>query len=385
MATRGRVRLTSEQADQVIAVLAWYRETHSWESFFTVIGRSDEVYDLLAPWGFSGGLVSSRAPGMQRPHELLDSFDRAIAAWKADDPSTREKRRRSTQRFGGSYLRFPTLAEREYTASQLVTGPLPGGGVYTGPRGGLRAAEQRAEAEIALGQLESIRHGGPISLLGRVVGSTSAWISGGDVQRGGEIGAAIGSLGDVFVPGGRGRKATPPPRGGGGTYTPRPRPAIVEKASPREPMPKPDPPTTAGKPPSKAAPPKEAVPEPIEDVPTSPIRPGSEPPGERIGGFRILGEKGLRGKTFEREIWGIKSIEKPTTERGVGPVLQLFRDLTAEARAAGATELRITGRVVRNKNILKLGPLVERRGGTFRQTDEMTVEIVIPLSTGTSE
>ena len=383
-ATRRRVPLAPEQEDQVIAVLAWYRETHSWESFFTVIGHSDDVYALLAPWGFSGGLVSSRAPGMQRPHELLESFDRAIAAWKADDLGTRSERRRRTQRFGGSYLRMPTVAEREYEASQLVTGPLPGGGVYTGPRGGLKAAEQQAEAQITLSKLQAVRHGGPVSLLGRVVGATSAWISGGDVQAGGERGAAIGALGDVFIPtGGRGRKpAAPPPGKGSAPLAPRPRPAIVEKAPPREPMPTPDPPAKAGTPPKgkAAAPKKEAVPEPIEDAPTNPIAAGAEI-GERVGGFRILGEKGLKGTAFEREIWGIKSIDKPTTERGVGPVLQLFKDLTAEARAAGATELRITGQVVRNKNILKMKPLVEKLGGTFERTGPMTVEIVIPLPT----
>ena len=52
----------------------------------------------------------------------------------------------------------------------------------------------------------------------------------------------------------------------------------------------------------------------------------------------------------------------------------------AEARAAGATELRIIGRVVRNKNILKMKGLVETYGGTFREVDTTTVEIEISLS-----
>ena len=99
-----------------------------------------------------------------------------------------------------------------------------------------------------------------------------------------------------------------------------------------------------------------------------------------MGDFRIYGEKGLKGNTFEREIYGLKSIEKPTTDVGVGPLLKLFKSLMAEARAAGATKLRIVGKVVVNKNILKMGPVVAKYGGTFRQVDAMTVEIEIPLS-----
>ncbi|HEU0304364.1 MAG TPA: DUF4157 domain-containing protein [Gaiellaceae bacterium] len=380
---RGPTQLPHEYADQMIVVLAWYRETHSMESFFTIISYSDEIYNLLAPWGFSGGLVSSRAPGMQRPHELLDSFDRAVAAWKTDDPATREKRRRKTARLGGSYIRFPTLAESEYKASQLVTGPLPGGGVYTGPQRGYVAAQRQAEADIALSQLDAIRHGGPISTLGRVIGATTAWATGRDVQRGGEIGAAFGSLGEAFLPtGGRGRRtATPPARGGGGgPSVPRPRPAIVEKAAPREPMPKPDPPT---KRPSRG----EAVPEPIEDVPTSRLARGPVEGGEQIGDFRIYGEKGLKGNTYERSIGGLYGPPKAerTTERGVGPLLRLFNHFTEEARAAGATRLRVTGWAIGNPNFLRMKGLVEKRGGTFRQIDEHTIEIEVPVTGRASE
>ncbi len=123
-----------------------------------------------------------------------------------------------------------------------------------------------------------------------------------------------------------------------------------------------------------------AVPETVVDQPTSPVRQGDPGGGEKVGDFRIYGEKGLKGNTFEREIYGLKSIEKPTTDVGVGPLLKLFKSLMAEARAAGATKLRIVGKVVVNKNILKMGPVVAKYGGTFRQVDAMTVEIEIPLS-----
>jgi hypothetical protein len=141
-------------------------------------------------------------------------------------------------------------------------------------------------------------------------------------------------------------------------------------------------PKSGGPPQGNVAPPAEpAVPEPITNEPaTNPIPRGRAEVGEPVGDYRIYGEKGLKGKTFEREIWGLKSNQKPTTEIGVGPLLKLFKSLMAEARAAGATELRIVGRVVRNENILKMKGLVEKYGGTFRQVDAMTVKIEIPLS-----
>jgi hypothetical protein len=385
-AVRRPVPLAPEQADQVIAVLAWYRETHSWESFFTIIGHSDEVYDLLAPWGFSGGLVSSRYPGMQRPHQLLDSFDRAVAAWKAEDPTMRERRRRRAPHVGGGYLRLPTQAEMEYKASQLVTAELPGGGVYTGPQGGLAPARQQAEAQIVLEKIDAVRQGGALATLGRAIGATGAWIAGGDVERGGEWGATFGGLGDALLPvaAGRGRRGAVPPRGGGVTYEPRPRPAIVEKAPPREPMPMPDPPGGAKAPPRLAT--AEAIPEAIEDVPTSPLAGGGREGGEQIGDFRIYGEKGLKGDTFERSIGGLYGPPKEmrTKERGVGPLLRLFNYFTEEAKAAGATKLRVTGWAIGNPNFLKMKGLVEKRGGTFRLIDERTVEIVVPVA-GQSE
>lgn len=123
-----------------------------------------------------------------------------------------------------------------------------------------------------------------------------------------------------------------------------------------------------------------AVPEPILDEPaTNPIRKGVSEVGEPVGDYRIYGEKQLVGRTLVREIYGLKSNQKPTTKIGVGPLLRFFRELRMDARAAGANELRIVGRVVRNANILKMKGLVEKQGGTFRQIDAMTVEIVLPL------
>jgi hypothetical protein len=235
--THLRPPLRSKEADNVIAVLAWYRETHPDDAFFTVVSHRDEIYLLLAPWAFNpafvGGIRPEGAPG---PSELLDSFDRALASWKADDERTRVVRRSRTPQIAGFYVREVTAFEREYEASQLVTEELPGGGVYTGSRGGVVAARQRAEAQIILGKMEAVGQAGPIATLGRVFGATGAWLGGGDVQAGGERGAALGSFGDVLLPfAARGRPSTAAEESPG-----RPRPAIVEKAPPRVPMPTPD-------------------------------------------------------------------------------------------------------------------------------------------------
>ena len=122
-----------------------------------------------------------------------------------------------------------------------------------------------------------------------------------------------------------------------------------------------------------------AVPEPVTDDPTAPMAAGDV--GETVGDFHIFGQKRLNGDTFEREIYGLYGPPEPgrTTERGVGPLLRLFRFFRTEASEAGATRLRIIGGWIRNPNILELGPVVERYGGTFREIDPMTVEIVVPL------
>lgn len=132
--------------------------------------------------------------------------------------------------------------------------------------------------------------------------------------------------------------------------------------------------------PSPAPPKDPAAPEPIVDEPaTNPVRRGGAEVGERVGEFRIYGEKGLEGRTFERQIFGLRSVHEPSTAIGVRPLLRLFKSLLAEARAAGATRLRIVGRVVRNENILKMGPIAEKYGGTFERVDATTVVIEIPL------
>jgi hypothetical protein len=120
------------------------------------------------------------------------------------------------------------------------------------------------------------------------------------------------------------------------------------------------------------------VPEPIlDEAPTQPITtPGAEA-GEVVGEYRITGEKELQGQTFVRNIAGIRRIKGPTTN--IGPIKQLFREFIQEARAKGATQLRITGQVIINPNVRRMKLIVEEFGGTIRTIDSMTNEIIIPL------
>ncbi len=119
------------------------------------------------------------------------------------------------------------------------------------------------------------------------------------------------------------------------------------------------------------------VPEPITDeTPTQPIRVG-DPGGEIVGDFRIGGKKWMQGTTFHREIYGLFNLRGKQTD--IRPLMRLFQSFVEEAKAAGATELRIHGGFIRNRNVLKMDRFVASRGGTFRVTGSMSIEIVIPL------
>jgi hypothetical protein len=122
------------------------------------------------------------------------------------------------------------------------------------------------------------------------------------------------------------------------------------------------------------------VPEPISDeATTQPMR--GDAPGERIGDFRIVGDKGLRGTTFERNITGIYNVKGRQTD--VGPILRLYRGFLQEAKAAGATHLKITGDYVRNDNVMRLqrilppGSTISTSGTTSDASGR--IEITIPL------
>lgn len=110
-----------------------------------------------------------------------------------------------------------------------------------------KAAQDRAVVRDVQNKIEGIAGGGPLSLAGRVLGATTAWLAGKDVQAGGEIGAGLGNFFDPLM------QAI----GGKASYSPdvknKPwdrysgKPGIVEsppaanvgRAPPREPVPTP--------------------------------------------------------------------------------------------------------------------------------------------------
>lgn len=123
-----------------------------------------------------------------------------------------------------------------------------------------------------------------------------------------------------------------------------------------------------------------AVPEPIlDEAPTRPLTAASQAAseGEIVGGFRVIGTKELKGTTFERTITGLYNTQGRQSD--IRPVMQLARSFIEEARAAGATELRIRGEFIANRNVLGIERMAQLFGGTNRQIDPVTTEIVIPI------
>lgn len=123
---------------------------------------------------------------------------------------------------------------------------------------------------------------------------------------------------------------------------------------------------------------------PDEEAITQRTRPG-ERVGEQVGGYTISGEKELVGSSFRRRISGLFDNDLPTLvlQKG-GPlrikkIKQLFRLMIDEARAAGATELHISGEIIRNPHVARLGKYVESLGGSVVRIDAMTKVWVIPV------
>jgi hypothetical protein len=95
-----------------------------------------------------------------------------------------------------------------------------------------------------------------------------------------------------------------------------------------------------------------------------------------VGDYRIAGDKSFDGHTFERNIYGLTNLRGKTVN--IGPIISCSEPIQ-EAKAAGAMELKITGNVIVNKNVLRMQRIVAEFGGTIRRTGPMSNEIIIPL------
>ena len=122
------------------------------------------------------------------------------------------------------------------------------------------------------------------------------------------------------------------------------------------------------------------VPEPIsEEAPTARMSAAEQRAsgGEIVGGFRVVGTKTLNGKTFERYITGLYGESGKQTD--IRPIKDLANQFMEEARAAGATELKITGDIIVNDNVLRIQRFAQLYGGTSRKISNTMIEIIIPI------
>ncbi|RKH37821.1 hypothetical protein [Corallococcus sicarius] len=104
------------------------------------------------------------------------------------------------------------------------------------------------------------------------------------------------------------------------------------------------------------------------------LQQSTQRPPERLSGFRIFGNKGLVGSTFQRNILLIEAEAK-----GAAPLRRLISEFEAEARAAGASRLSITGHAVINQGFLSPA-LAERFGFQLRRINKDTIELVKELT-----
>jgi hypothetical protein len=127
----------------------------------------------------------------------------------------------------------------------------------------------------------------------------------------------------------------------------------------------------------------DAVPEPVasdtEITQRIPNRPPAQPGTtiEQVGEFKVLGSRQMEGEVLHRRIWGLSHDGGATT--AIGPFKRFVERLRADAIAAGAKSLKISGEMVANLNVLRLRRFVEVLHGTVRQIDSTTIEINIPL------
>lgn len=91
---------------------------------------------------------------------------------------------------------------------------------------------------------------------------------------------------------------------------------------------------------------------------------------EKISGFSIFGTKGMVGDVFNRNILSLSADAK-----GGSSIAGLFKALESEAKAAGATQLRIIGHAIINPKLIN-PELAKRFGYEFRQINKDTIELV---------
>jgi hypothetical protein len=92
-----------------------------------------------------------------------------------------------------------------------------------------------------------------------------------------------------------------------------------------------------------------------------------------VAGYDILGTAGLEGKTYAVNIWGLTR-----TEGATGGLFGLSNALRAEASAAGASEISITGSMVAEMKLMN-PTLANSLGYSYTQVGPTTFVLRAPI------
>lgn len=262
-----------EEADQALAILDCTQPV----SVRDLLLKDDErIFLLLGPFGYVGVQfrLNERDTYSFDIGAMMSSFKAAMDRWRKAD-----RRTRRALRLQGA-IRVPTDVEIEMRENAVAEEELEDGRVVVSPLWARRKERNYALGNVTVQKMDALVNGGPVSLLGRVEGSIVAALAGHDVQAGGEIGADIGSLGDVVLPVQAGLKRRADMRGRASSSS------ATKVTLPTTPVPKVAPRITPAQNP--------ASPEPASMTPTladptppiSPIRPASPSSPTTLNGLR---------------------------------------------------------------------------------------------------
>ena len=96
-----------------------------------------------------------------------------------------------------------------------------------------------------------------------------------------------------------------------------------------------------------------------------------------IGDYKVVGTREVEGDVVSWHIPVLARQGKATHD--IRGILNLFRHFIEDARKAGAKEVRLTGELVANQNVMNINRLAQRFGGTSRVIDSTTIEITLPV------
>jgi len=117
---------------------------------------------------------------------------------------------------------------------------------------------------------------------------------------------------------------------------------------------------------------------PADEVPElTPEQRGDDVDREVIGEFSVKGKARLEGSVFHWTIEDIDHLGGKTHD--IKPLLDFIRLLIAQARAAGATTLRISGKEIDNPRVRGINLLAKRFNGRVHLVDEKNNEMEIPV------